>query len=497
MSRKSAAVACFIFLVGALFLPSLVLAGSATVTWQPNMEPDLAKYRVYWSTTAGTYGSYKAEVPKGTTTYAANGLTEGKTYYFVLTAVDVSGNESGFSSPPASKTIPGGTGAPPAPALSSPTNGGSAPGTSVTFKWQASTGATDYNIRIYTESGGLALDRWVGNVLTYTVPGFSNTGKSFSWIITASNSFGRTSSARWTFVNRSATPAVPPAPLLSSPSNGASAPGTSLTFKWQAATGATDYNIKIYTATGSLAFDRWVGNVLTYTIPGFSNTGKSFSWAITPRNSVGQGPASARWTFVNGSATPAVPPAPALTSPSNGANAPGTSVTFKWQAVTGATSYNIRIYTETGGIALDQWVGSILSHTVNGFSNTGKSFSWNVRARNSSGLGPFSAKRTFINGNGTASTALSAPVLSFPSNGGSAPGANLTFKWQAVQGATDYNIKIYTATGGLAFDRWVGNTQSYLVYGFNNGGKTWLWTITAKNEAGTGPASARWSFVNK
>ena len=50
--------------------------------------------------------SIRPEVPKGTTTYVANGLTERKTYYFVVTAVDTSDNESGYSSPPASKAIP-------------------------------------------------------------------------------------------------------------------------------------------------------------------------------------------------------------------------------------------------------------------------------------------------------------------------------------------------------------------------------------------------------
>jgi len=390
--------------MGAFVLPSLVLAGSATITWQPNTEADLAKYRVYWSTTAGSYGTYKAEVPKGTTSQVADGLTEGQTYYFVVTAVDTAGNESGFSSPPASKAIPGGsTGVPVAPALSSPSNGASAPGTSLTFKWLAAEGATDYNIKIYTATGGLALDRWLGNTLTYTVSGFSNTGKSFSWVVTARNSVGQgPASARWTFVNGSGTttPTAPPAPALSSPSNGASAPGTSLTFKWQAAQGATDYNIKIYSASGAIALDRWLGNVLTYTVNGFGNNGQSYSWTITARNSAGQGPASARWTFVNGgsSSTPTAPP---------------------------------------------------------------------------------------------------APVLSSPSNGGTASGNIITLNWQPAQGATDYNIKIYTAKGALAYDRWVGNTQSYKVYGFDNSGKTWFWTITARNQTGTGPASARWSFVNK
>ena len=301
MFRKSAAVACFIFLVGALFLPSLVLAGSATVTWQPNTEPDLAKYRVYWSTTAGTYGTHKAEVPKGTTTQVASGLTEGKTYYFVVTAVDVSGNESGFSSP-ASKKIPGDSAAvPPAPRLVSPGKGGNAPGTSLTFKWKEATGATNYSIRIYDEAGQLAFSSWVGKTLSFTVPGFSNTGKSFSWRIRPMNAAGLGPySARWKFVNGNETAAAPPpAPALVSPDEGGNAPGTSLTFKWKEATGATNYSVRIYTETGNLAFSKWVGKTLSFTVPGFSNTGKSFSWRIRPMNAAGLGPYSERWSFVN------------------------------------------------------------------------------------------------------------------------------------------------------------------------------------------------------
>ena len=305
MFRKSAAVACFIFLVGALFLPSLVLAGSATVTWQPNTEPDLAKYRVYWSTTAGTYGSYKAEVPKGTTSHVANGLTEGKTYYFVVTALDASGNESGFSSR-ASKTIPGGeTEVPPAPKLVSPDRGGNAPGTSVTFKWKAAEGATNYSIRIYNSTGNLVFRKWVGNTLSFTVPDFSNTGKSFSWRIRPMNAAGLGSySARWRFVNgvngNETAQTPPPAPALISPDKGGNAPGTSLTFKWKEATDATNYSIRIYNSTGNLVFRKWVGNTLSFTVPGFSNTGKSFSWRIRPMNAAGLGSYSARWSFVNG-----------------------------------------------------------------------------------------------------------------------------------------------------------------------------------------------------
>jgi hypothetical protein len=67
---------------------------SATLTWDPNTEPDLASYRIYRSTTPGVYGAALATVPTGTTGYVATGLQMGTTYYFVVTAVDSSDNES-------------------------------------------------------------------------------------------------------------------------------------------------------------------------------------------------------------------------------------------------------------------------------------------------------------------------------------------------------------------------------------------------------------------
>ncbi|MEE4601995.1 MAG: fibronectin type III domain-containing protein [Desulfobacteraceae bacterium] len=77
------------------FLPAYVMAGSATLNWQPNQESDLAGYRVYHGTESRTYGP-PLSVNTGTTC-SFNDLTEGRTYYFAVTAIDTSGNESGFS----------------------------------------------------------------------------------------------------------------------------------------------------------------------------------------------------------------------------------------------------------------------------------------------------------------------------------------------------------------------------------------------------------------
>jgi hypothetical protein len=100
--RRKALITLFAGIVLAAF-PSMVLADSATLHWQANTESDLAGYRVYYGVQSRSYGPY-IPTAKTVTSYTLNGLTPGKTYYFALTAVDTSGNESGYSRE-VSKTI--------------------------------------------------------------------------------------------------------------------------------------------------------------------------------------------------------------------------------------------------------------------------------------------------------------------------------------------------------------------------------------------------------
>jgi hypothetical protein len=103
-----------------VFLPTWLLAGSATLNWQPNEESDLAGYRVYYGTESRIYGP-----PLNVSTvtdYSINDLPEGMTYYFAVTALDTSGNESGYSNE-VQKAIADGTS--PVVSLSTPTSDGS------------------------------------------------------------------------------------------------------------------------------------------------------------------------------------------------------------------------------------------------------------------------------------------------------------------------------------------------------------------------------------
>jgi len=96
MMRKSLQIKFGLALLIIVLLPAAALAASVTLRWQANQEPDISSYNVYFGTQSRNYG---LPIPAGnTTSYTVDNLTAGTTYYFALTAVDTSGNESGYSS---------------------------------------------------------------------------------------------------------------------------------------------------------------------------------------------------------------------------------------------------------------------------------------------------------------------------------------------------------------------------------------------------------------
>lgn len=98
----------YLFLVCGLLLFSHlpVFAGDVSLAWNPSASEDVAGYKVYVGLSSRNYG--EPIVIGNQTTYTVTGLTEGTTYYFAVTAFDLSGNESGFSNEVS--TLVGGSG---------------------------------------------------------------------------------------------------------------------------------------------------------------------------------------------------------------------------------------------------------------------------------------------------------------------------------------------------------------------------------------------------
>lgn len=94
-----------VFVLVLVVMVGFAHGASVRVNWNANSEPDLAGYRVYYGTLSRTYVEMR-DVGR-VTSADVEGLSQGRTYYFAVTAYDASGNESAFSNE-ASILIPAG-----------------------------------------------------------------------------------------------------------------------------------------------------------------------------------------------------------------------------------------------------------------------------------------------------------------------------------------------------------------------------------------------------
>jgi len=138
----------FISIISALslfFPPSIYAAYTTDVTlaWSSNSEPDLSGYFIYYKTgssgapyngTGAVEGNSPIQVPIANLDnpaypeYTIHGLSDTETTYFVLTAYDTEGNESGYSNevcyhPPSPVDVPPSNLPPSAPIIMYPENG--------------------------------------------------------------------------------------------------------------------------------------------------------------------------------------------------------------------------------------------------------------------------------------------------------------------------------------------------------------------------------------
>ncbi|MCP4114857.1 MAG: fibronectin type III domain-containing protein [Desulfobacteraceae bacterium] len=132
-------------ILAAIHIPNIAGAGSVKLSWQPNSETDMASYRVYYGTASRDYG---LPIPVGNITeYTVMNLDDGKKYYFAVSAVDTSGNESGLSQEVSKQAGPVPAPAPPLPGEELITDLDVATGRSYFIKTGLESGAQAYSDR--------------------------------------------------------------------------------------------------------------------------------------------------------------------------------------------------------------------------------------------------------------------------------------------------------------------------------------------------------------
>jgi len=393
-------------------------AGDAqiTLTWLASSSDGgspITHYKIYRGTTSG---GETPQPPIGNVlTYSDTSVTNGVTYYYYVTAVNVNG-ESG-SSNEASATPVAGPSVPDAPRNLVATPGNR----TMTLTWSppsfdGMSSITGYTVYRGTNSGNRSFSVPLGNVTTYMDTGLTN-GQRYYYVVTAVNAMGEGPPSS----EVSAKPAtVPNAPgnLQAIPGNG------NVTIQWSGAANngapVTNYTVYRGTTSGSTSWVKTLGNVDTYTDTGLTN-GVRYYYRVAAVNRVGEGTKSNE-ASASPTAGPSVPSVPRNLAATAGSGV----VTLRWSAPAANGGSPIKNYTIYRGVSRDSLMvlarASALSLFDGGLTN-GVTYYYAVAAVNSIGEGPRSplvAATPKASGLGTDTIKPSIQILS-PVAGASLP----------------------------------------------------------------------------
>ena len=297
--------------------------GSAAIGW--TAVAGATSYNIYYSTTAGVTKGTGTKVAGVTSPKVVNGLINGTTYYFVVTAINAVGESTESSQVSATPTP-----VPPAPTGVTATAGNG----DATIGWSAVAAATSYNI-YYSKTPGVTKatgDRITAVTSPNVVTGLTN-NTTYYFVVTAVNVVGEGPESSQV----SATPNLdPPAPTNVT----AEAGHGEAMISWSPVTDATSYNIYFSTSSGvTKTTGTKIGGVTSPNLVTGLNNGTTYYFVVTAVNIFGsEGLESSQ---VSAMPTPVPLPQPPPSPAGVSAKAGYGAVTINWAPVTGATSYNI------------------------------------------------------------------------------------------------------------------------------------------------------------
>jgi hypothetical protein len=328
-------------------------------------------------------------------------------------------------------------------ALLSPTPGSTFNSSSATFIWTAAPGAVDYEFFLGSTGPG-SYDVFYSGTRTgtsLTVDSLPVDGKTiYARLFTRVNE-------KLNYIDYTFTAATLASAQLTAPAIGSALLGTTATFTWTAAPGATSYQLflgsngpgsyNVYDsgsqAVTSLAVDR----LPTGGQPIYARLYTHFSGTSVFRD----------YVFTATSLTPAT-----LTAPAPGSTLITNNATFTWTAVAGATNYELFLGTTGPGSHNVFYSGdkTVTTLTVPEIPLNGEKIYARLYTR-------FSSLLLYEDYSFSAPTVLPS-VITSPPPGRTLPGASATFTWTPVAGAS-YALLLGTAGIGSS-DLWNSGTQT-------------------------------------
>ena len=299
--------------------------GQATLSWLPSERA--TSYVISRGTSSGNETTTVAS-NLTTTAYTDTGLTNGVSYFYVVTALTSTGGASANSNEISTTPLP--------PAPAAPTNLVVAVGNGqAVLTWAASTYATGYTILRGSTSGGETTTVATNvTATTYTDTGLSN-GQTYYYVVVATNLAGASGNSTESIVTPTANFPSAPTGLAALSGNSAAA------LSWTAATGAASYLIQRGTSSGVYTTNITVNAAtLNYTDTGLTN-GVTYYYAVAAVNPNGTS-ANSNQVSVTPVLNPPAAPTGLTATPGN------RQVTLAWNASTGATGYTLLRGTTSG-----------------------------------------------------------------------------------------------------------------------------------------------------
>jgi uncharacterized repeat protein (TIGR03803 family) len=320
-----------------------------------------------------------------------------------------------------------------AAALTSPTPGSTLTATSVTFSWTPASGATTYAFNLGSTGAGSSNLYNSGHI---TATSATATGLPANSEAIYAELWAYVNNA-WVTKNYTYTATGKTAAALTSPTPGSTLTGSTVTFSWTAATGATTYALNLG-STGAGSSNLYNSGHITTTsatatgLPLNSETVYAELWAYV----------NGAWVTTDYTYKAAGKTAAALTTPTPGSTLAGSTVTFSWTAATGATTYALNLGSTGAGSSNLYNSGHITttSATATGLPLNGETV--------------YAELWAYVNGawvttNYTYKAAgKTTAALTTPTPGSTLAGSTVTFSWTAATGAITYALNLGSTGAG-------------------------------------------------
>ncbi len=368
------------------------------------------------------------------------------------------------------------------PILASPTSGvNNLSFNSATFTWNAVNLANTYHIQISKSSNFLTIEYENANV-SGTSHIITNllANQQYFWRVRAKTGISLSDwSLVWNFKTKIGNT------TLIAPENNSFNNLLSLNFRWNEIPGADSYKLQVSIDPTFNSIDfNLNSNDATELISGLSYFTKYY-WRVAGTNSNGDGDWSEIWNFNTILANPS------LLSPVRDSKNNLTNLTFNWESVTGAQTYDIQIDDNIDFSSLDKEVlgHGLIELDVTGLKNATRYF-WRAKAHNTNSSSEWSNYWAF-------NTKLAENTLIFPPIDSNYVDLSVNLRWNKVEKGEESIVQVSQSpnfntilTSNTLTD--TTSNLSGLVYN-----KNYFWQVKSSGTFGENNWSAPFYFTTK